>query len=557
MTTSPQIRGRVASLDPAAGAAETDAGAEERAGILRSARVVGLITLLSRITGLFRDNVQARFLGTGNAGDAFRVALLIPSLLRRLVGEGAIQSGFVPVFAQEARDPSRLRDLAEKVLTLWSVLLLAATALGMGLSVWLLLGLGPLVSSWDPEKLRLTAALTLGLFGYLFFIGLSSVAQGVLNSVKVFALPAANPLFFNLAFIASGFVYYFFLPAGELPAAWAFVGGVLAGGVLQFVVLVPSLWRRGIRLRPRSPLGDESVRKLLRLLVPSTIGAGVYQVNTMVSMLLAMAVPVVGAVSSLYFSGRILEIVLGIYVFAFSTVSLTTLSRQAGDGDLAGFRATLTEVMRLVSFITIPSTVGLILLAGPLVDLILVGGRFDAESRRLTISALYGHLPGLYFVGISRVLVSAFYAFKDVWTPVRLGAASMVLNAGLSYALSKTPLEHAGLAWASTLAAVFQWLLLFLAFQRRHRLVAMGDLGASTLRSGLAVAAMGAACALVLPLRPSAGGRWALLAFVAGVIVLAIAVYFLAARLLKAPELEAFLGRSRRQVRPSTKETKP
>jgi len=520
-----------------------EAGPEggSRRGLLRSAALVGFVTLLSRISGLARETVHAHFLGTALSADAFRIALIIPNVLRRLVGEGAISSAFVPVFTRSLLqgNAQEVRTFAEKFLTLWSVVLVAATLIGMALAGQALLSLQALDVVWDERKLLLTVELTRWLFPYLFLVGLSAVAGGILNAKGGFVLPTSTSLLFNLAYIAAGYALSGFFP-GER-AVYSFTIGVLVGGALQIAILVPPLWKMGIRPRLRWPFDHAGVREVLRLFLPGTFGAGIYQLNVMVSALLAMRIPGEGPVSALGYASRLMEFVLGVFVFGLSTVSLTTLSERASKGDRDGFRSTLSEVMRLTAFITIPSAVGLSVLREPVIALILRGGAFNAESARLTAEAFQAYMPGVLLVGLGRVLISAFYALKDTWTPVKIGAVNLAVNAVAAWLLLG-PLEHSGIALASSIAALVQSLSLLWAFRRKQRdLLDWGGLGGSLVRSGAAALVMGVACWGLLRILPGLErGKTALGIGVFATIAIGAAIYFTAAWVLRAPELEAF-----------------
>ncbi len=499
-----------------------------RRGMLRSAFAVGFITFLSRITGLMREFTYAYFLGTGTGADAFGVAVLLPNIFRRLVGEGAISSAFVPVFTRHIHKegPAAVRAFAEKFFTLWMVLLIAITLLGMAFAGMAFLSIQGFVA-WPPEKLVLTASLSRWLFPYLFVIGLSAVAGGVLNSFGNFALPSATPLFYNLAFIAAGWLLSGFFPGEQ--AVYSFTIGVLVGGALQLAVLIPPLWRMGIRFRPSWWGGHAGVREVLRLLIPGAFGAGVYQINVMVSSMIAMKISDEGAVAALRFSGRLMEVVLGIFVFALSTVSLTTLSRMAAAGDRDGFRSTLSEVIRLTGFITFPSAVGLYILREPVISVLLQYGRFDDRSALLTASAFQCYIPGLFLVGINRVLVSAFYSLKDIWFPLQVGVVNLVINAILSWVLIDPALGlgHIGIALASTLAAFLQAVCLIAGFARKERgFLAGREILASLVRSLASAVVMGAVALALLWIIPRGAGKPLLAVLLAAAILICGAVFF-------------------------------
>ncbi len=520
---------------------------------VRSAWIVGIITLLSRLTGLLRVNTQARLLGTGDSADAFRIALQIPNLFRRLVGEGAITSSFVPVLVDyhRNRSPESLKLLIEKLYTLWSVALILITSCGIFLALSLLILWGGVLeqmgrdAAWSEEKLELTSSLTQWLFPYLIFIGLSAIGQGVLNTYGKFGLPAATSVIYNFVFILAGLGLDALYPDEE--AAWFFVVGVLGGGAAQFLILLPSLWKRGIRFIPRWPFGDKGVKEVLKLFIPGTFGAGVYQVNVLVSMMIAMSIPIQGAVASLDYSSRLMEFVLGVFVFALSIVGLTTLSRHVADENLPAVKTTTTQLLRLALFITLPSTVGLFVLGPAIIELLLQWGAFDARSSELTWRAFQCHLPGLIFVGLNRVMVSAFYAFKDIWIPVGFATVALGVNAILCWVLSQTQLEHAGIALASSASALTQSIGLILVFKLKRDLVDLKGVLSALVRGIVASAIMGGVCYYAWGFIPTEGGFWLQGGALMGTITLGALIYFAISRLLGAPEVDWLLGKLKRR----------
>ncbi|MBN1444026.1 MAG: murein biosynthesis integral membrane protein MurJ [Planctomycetes bacterium] len=532
---------------PGTSDAESSGGESERPSY-RSAAWVGLVTLLSRLTGLLRETTRAHFLGTGLAADAFQVAFMLPNVLRRLVGEGAISSALVPIFSEYAKrkSPREQKVFAETFLTLWTLLVLAATLAGVLLGGWFVTVAFQWGSFAEASKTRLTAQLTSILFWYLLFVGLAAALQGLLNARKYFAVPSAAPLLLNLSFVICGWGLAPLVAPEE--RVFVLAGSVLLGGVLQLVLVLPLSWRIGIRLRPRWHFGDEGIRRVMRLFGPAIFGAGIYQINVLLSTLIAGRLEG-GSVSALSFSARLMEVVLGVFVFALSTVSLTSLSRQAADDDLDGFRATFLEVHRWVVFITVPSSVGLYLLREPVISLLLQSGEFSRRSLDLTAFAFQCHVPGLCFVGISRVLVNAFYAIKDVKTPVRVAGWSLLVNLSLAWILSEGPLAHAGIALASSISVLVQAALLARAFRGR-----VGDglgwravlrpLVESLLPSAIMGAAVASAAALWLDL---AEGKLALAVKLALVIPAGAAIFFAAAWAMGVPEARAMLARWKRR----------
>ncbi len=526
-------------------------GSEESVSrpLLRSASLVGALTLVSRITGLLRESIHAWFLGTGMAADAFRIAFLLPNLLRRLVGEGAISSAFVPVYTEHLhrRGPEEGRIFAEKFLTFWLLVVTVIALLGIALAGWIVSGIFGRGAFNDPEKLSLTAGLSRLLFWYLVLIGAVAAAQGILNARGVFGLPAFAPIAFNLVFAAAAWLLVPRLGAGK--EAFALAVAVLAGGVVQLLVLVPPLIALGIRLRPRYPFDHPGVREVMRLLLPGTIGAGIYQINVTLSTAMAARLDE-GSVASLSYSNRLMEFVLGIFVFALSTVSLTALARHSAAGDRPAFERTLSDVLRLTVFITLPSTVGLYILRRPILALLFENGQFAQHSLDLTQAAFRWHIAGMVFVGWNRVLVACFHAQKDLKTPVAQGAANMCVHLALAYVLSEA-LGHSGIALAASAAAFCQTLSLFWVLSRRMRGLRFPGLARTTLKTLVASTVMGAACVLGMRFvwTPDVHSKLAEAAGIAVIIAAGMGVFFASARVLRAEEVRMLLGamRSRRK----------
>jgi putative peptidoglycan lipid II flippase len=534
---------------------ENEATKEPR--LLFSAGTIGLVTLLSRITGLLRVQCQAYFLGTGAFADVFRVAFLIPNLFRRFVGEGAMSIGFVPVLTSYIRKGDRqgLLDLIEKFYTLWTLVLLGLTLAGILLAGAVLASCPFDSDAWTPENIDLTVLLTRWMFIYLFLVSFSAVGQSALNAFGVFALPAATPLLFNVAFVGAAYGLQFVFPEADArDAVWFFVVGTLIGGVLQCLILVPSLLKRGVRFWPRRPAGHPGLRESLTLLVKGTFSAGIYQINTLVSVLIAMSIVIPGekphgAIASLEFSTRLMEFVLGIFVFGLSTVGLTAIARQVVAEDHSGVRETTSKVLRFTLFLTLPSTVGLELLGEPVIDLIYNYGAFDdnGHSVALTLQALRFHALGLVFIGASRALTTVFYAYKEVGIVIWVAGVNLIVNVGLCLWLANTPLLHGGIALASSIAAVVQAVALMVILQRRKKILVLTELALSTLRAIVASGVMAAVCLWLLRYVEAAEGRWALGAWTGVTMAIGAGVYFLVSWLLGSQEMKLIIRRRRRE----------
>lgn len=526
-------------------ATQGNKGADKRARLLRSAASMSVITVASRVLGLLREQIRAHYLGTSLASDAFGLAFQIPNLLRRLVAEGAMSAGFIPVLSEvEERDgrPAAVR-FATRYFNLVLLALTALTAVGM-LGAAVIVSLFVLIGgrSVPPEAQELTTTLTRWMFPYIAFVSFAAVAQGVLNTYRIFWVSAASSVVMNLAIIAGAV-----LLAGvvEQPV-YGFAIGVLAAGVLQFAVQVPFVIKLGFRWKPDFHIGG-GVRKALWLLVPTLFGAGVYQINVLVSQAIAWGLGS-GAVSSLQYSSRLLELTLGVFAVAISTVVLPSLSRDAAAGRLDEVRATTLYAVRLCCFVCFPMAAALFLLRGETASLLFERGAYKASSTSMTAYAMGFHLLGLVHIALGRIFVPVFYAFKDTKTPVLVAFVAMFANIGLCYSLSGS-LSHGGIALANTGSALVQTTLLA-ALLRRHT----GPLRDSITGRSLVLSAIAtlAACAVVVPMSSSllTGLRGTSLALpYALVAITAAAAFLITCWLLRHPELAGLGDLLRRRAK--------
>ncbi|MGH9748621.1 MAG: murein biosynthesis integral membrane protein MurJ [Candidatus Polarisedimenticolia bacterium] len=430
--------------------------------LIRAVGAMSAVTASSRVLGYARDTLQAALLGAAHSSDAFVIAYRIPNMLRRLVAEGAVTSTFVPEFTGllQGRDRRSAWRFAGSMVYVLSAALAALVVLGVLGSPWLvrLLAWGLAVS---PATFDLTVALNRLMLPYVLFISLSAVAAGMLNAFEFYALPAATPILLNLAVIASALALRDRFP----DPSFAFAFGVLTGGVLQLAVQVPLLLRLGLDLRPPRPFDVEGVRRVVRVLLPRMFGAGITQVNLVVDTQFAAALRP-GSVSFLYYAVRVTELTLGLFAVSLSTVLLPRLSRAAGGGDLALVRATLGTALRLLLFVTIPATIGLVILRVPIIHVLFERGRFGAADTALTAGALGWYAIGLLPYAAIGILATAFHAFRDTRTPMRLGLLTFAAHLGLNAALSG-PMGHAGIALSTSLTAWLDATLLLLLLRRR------------------------------------------------------------------------------------------
>jgi len=501
--------------------------------VTKAAGIVGAATLLSRIFGYVRDVVVAWFFGAGLASDAFFVAFRIPNLLRRLVGEGSLTISFIPVFTDylcnRGRDEAfRLARSAWWILT---IVLVIVTALGIVLSPFIVKVFAPgfLDSS---QKYELTVLLTRIMFPYIFFVGLVALAMGILNAMGHFAAPALAPVMLNVAMIVSVLVL---APYLEKPSIGLAIG-VLAGGALQLGLQVPFLCRKGFHWFADSPLYHEAVKRIGLLMAPTVLGAAVHQITILVGTLLASLLPE-GSVSYLYYADRLVEFPLGVFGIALGTAVLPTLSRQAAVGDMGGLRGTFAHAMKLVFFINIPAMVGLIVLREPIVKILFQRGAFDPVTTGKTAEALLYYTVGLWAFSGVRIVVSAFYALQDTRTPVKIAIVSLLTNIILSIVLMG-PMQHGGLALATSLSMAVNFILLTLALKKRLGRIGARGIFHSIGKASVAAVAMAAVIgALARWVLPHEGGTWVLLVGVLGSVAGGTALYCGLAYLLRCPEV--------------------
>jgi putative peptidoglycan lipid II flippase len=522
----------------------SDISISEKDRVSRAAGIIGFFTSLSRILGLVRDMVIARFFGSGMAADAFFVAFRIPNLLRRLFAEGSLTIAFIPVFTEYLTKKTKedAFQLARIVLTLLSLFLAAITLLGILFSPWIVrvqaFGFGGAGVKYD-----LTVLLTRITFPYIFLISLVALFMGILNSLRHFAAPAAAPIFLNIGIIASTL---WLSPHYSQPIIGVAVG-VLAGGVLQVALQIPWVIKRGLSLVPCWMPYHPAVKRIGLLMLPAIFGSAVYQFNQFMGTLLASLL-VEGSVSWLYYADRLVQFPLGVFAIAISTASLPSLSKQVSNKDLAQFKETLSHALRLVSFIAMPSMVGLIILGRLMVQIFFERGAFDSFSTEMTARALTFYSLGLWAFSGIRVTVSAYYALQDTKTPVKVACISLVANLVFSLILMG-PLKHGGLALALSLASALQLFLLVFFLRKRIKGLELRPVVVSALKGLFASILMGVGIHYLYTtwwIPNPEMGVWHLTGHLAGLVAIGSMIYFAAAGALGSQELAYILGIFRR-----------
>ncbi len=519
---------------------QSDGTGEGRA-IARRASVVASGTLISRILGAVRDAVIAACFPV-HGTDAFFVAFTIPNSLRVILGEGAVASAFIPVFSETKEKQGMERARAfYGALTGSMLLVLALVALAGALLAEPLVTLYAAGFRSEPGKFETTVYLTRLLFPYLFFVGAAALGMAALNALRRFFVPAFAPALLNLSLIAAPFVFVPLALGWGMPALAGLGIGVLVGGLLQAAVQLPALGRAGMAARPRLGFGDPGVRKVLRLMAPLMLGVGVYQVNVMLTRLFASYLPS-GSQSYLYYGQRLVEIPQGMFALAIASATLPSLAdlRNRGEHDQA--KQTFVYGIQLSLFVAIPSSILLAVLAEPVVTVLFGRGAFGGLQAVETARSLVWMAAGVWAVAAVRGVVQMYFAYNDTRTPVLCSALNLAVFAGLSLLLMH-PMRHMGIAAATSGAAMVQLGALLILLKRRVGAYPVSPLGLCVLRCALAgsLAAAGAQALSGLGRWEQGGNDLRNIAVLLGCLLLAALLYLVAARLLRAPELDDLL----------------
>jgi putative peptidoglycan lipid II flippase len=434
--------------------------------LLRSAATVSGITLLSRITGLVRENLTATIFGASAFTDAFFVAFRLPNLLRRMFAEGAFSQAFVPMLAaaRERGGEESTRSLVDHVATLLFWALVAVSVLGVIAAPALVWAMASGLAA-DPDVFQSAVTMTRWMFPYILMISMVALAAGILNTWRRFAVPAFTPVLLNLSFIGAALL----LADRFDPPILALAVGVVAGGVAQLAIQVPALLRIGMLPRVgvnlRTAFRDPQVRRILTLMGPAVLAVSVAQVSLVINTHIASRLGA-GSVSWISFGDRLMEFPTALLGVAIGTVLLPSLSRAHAGGRVDEYSALLDWGLRLTALLALPCMVGLALMAKPLTALLFHYGRFDANDLEMTSRAVLAYGFGLFGLIAVKILAPGFYAQQDVKTPFKI--ALVVLVATQAMNLVFVPLfDHAGLALSISVAASVNAGLLLAGLMRR------------------------------------------------------------------------------------------
>jgi putative peptidoglycan lipid II flippase len=522
------------------------------ARIMGAASLMSFATSLSRIGGLVREQLFAALLGAGFYSDAFVVAFRIPNLLRDLLAEGALSTAFVPTFTRtlEARGREAAFALGNLVLTTLAVVTGIVVVVGWIAADPIVHLIAPGFAD-TPGKTELTALLTRILFPFLPLVALAAVLMGMLNAQGRFFVPALAPVMFNLAAIVVG-AALLVIQTDARTAVLVWTLGVLVGGAMQLGLQVPLMLRAGWRYRARflPRFDDPGLRQILRLMAPAVIGLSATQLNILVNNVLASQLAE-GSPSWINYAFRLMQLPIGVFGVAVATVNLAAVSRSAAAGDMTGFRSTLAASIRLVAFLTLPATAGLVALREPIIDLLYEHGRFTSEDTLQTAHVLSMYAIGLFAYAAVKVIAPAFYALGATRVPLLASVSAVACNITVNLLLYRR-LGAPGLALGTAVAALVNVSVLYVAFVRRWGGLGEAGLGGYMLRVGLAAGAMGIACRWVSERLLARIGRDDLsadLVVTLTPIVLGVALYAFMAHLLRLHEMSVVVLRLRSRLR--------
>jgi len=516
--------------------------------VVRSAGVASVAIFMSRVTGLMREIVMARLFGAGQAYDAFLLGFRIPNLTRDLFAEGALSSAFVPTFTEylAKRGKREAAELSNLVATAILIVVGALCLLGVAFAPFLVNLLAPGFHQ-APGKFELAVQMTRVMFPFLLLVALAAQAMGVLNACGQFGVPALSSTFFNIGSVLFGLLLGYF--AGERLGISAIEGmawGVVCGGLLQLLWQLPSLRRHGFLFRPRFDWSHPGLRHIARLMGPAILGASAVQINVVVNTNFASSIadPVMGPngpVSWLGYAFRFMQLPLGLFGVAIGSATLPSISRSAASGNFDEFRRTLSRSLATVFLLTVPSSVGLAVLGRSMIGAIYQGGNFRTYDTQQTAVALSCFSVGLAGYSAMKVLTPAFYALNDARTPMLVSLISILINyVMVSIMVRAAHFGHAGLALATSVVALFSFVILFSILRTRLGGIYGRDLAASLGKVTAASVFMGA----MVTASHLALGRWlghsrfADLADLAISIPIGVAAFYGACRLLAVAELD-------------------
>ncbi len=502
--------------------------------LMKAIGTIGGLTMVSRVAGFLREMVMARVMGASAAADAFLVAFRLPNTFRRLFGEGAFSAGFVPLFSQRfhgeggAEEAKRFSDEVLAVFLPTLILFTLLFEIVMPLFV-------AAISGYSGEKLALATFLTRITFPYLILISLVSLFSGILNSLARFSAAAFAPALLNIAMLAA----LLLVPTGGEPSATALAVGVTVGGLIQLGLLIYACHRAGIRLTLRPPRMTPGVRQFVRVVIPATLGAGVYQISAFIDTFFLARIGT-GAMSWFNYADRLNQLPLGVIGAALGTAILPQVSRYVGAGEPEKAARIQGEAADLSMLLCLPAALALSVAAEPLIGALFQGGEFTGEDASITAMVLSIIVLGLPAYVLVKVLTPGFYSRQDTATPVKTAGFVLIVNVALNFLL----IPRFGIAGLAAVIAITSWLncvILYVILHRRGHFRIEPWLASRVVRQLVAGAAMVAALIGIRMLLTDwfTGGLGQRMIGVAALIGTGMAVYFPLAWLLGGIDKQA------------------
>lgn len=510
-----------------------------RTKLIRSTGVIGSATTLSRVLGFIRDILFARFFGTGVFAQAFVVAFRLPNMLRDMVGEGATDAAIVPILSEyhHLRTKEEYWQVARIILNLMLSVLVLLSVAGVLFAPALVRFIAPGFLT-DPEKFRTTVFLTRLLFPYILFLGMVAYSKGVLNSLDFFATPAFAPVVLNATMILA------LILLCPLIGVEGLVVGVLVGGLFEVLMQLRPLRKRGFVFGKVFKLKHPVVKRIGKLLLPRAMGTAVYQLSVLIDTVLASLAWVVGkgGVAALYYSNRLVQLPLAIFGISLATAALPRMSKEAASKDMESLKRTVAFALKSVFFIMLPASVGLMVLGNDIVRILFERGAFTAYSTAITFDALFYYSIGLFAYAGIKIMVSTYYSMGDTLTPVKTASVCLLMNIALNLLLM-WPLKIGGLALATSIAAVTNFLILYIVFRRRVGDPGTFNISVSLAKMVLAAFLMGSVTVLMRSRMDLETGRTLFIGMrLTAIIISSMTVYILTALVLKVEQVHKAFG---------------
>jgi len=521
--------------------------------LARSAGLISVATMASRVLGVAREMVLAAFFGAsgGIEMDAFNVAFRIPNLLRDLFAEGAMTAAFVPTFTRTLTTEGR--DAAWRLGNLVINALLVITGSIVVVGILFASPITHAFAPWfadTPGKLELTTELTRIMLPFLATVAVAVAMMGMLNSLRRFFIPALSPAMFNVATILCAFTLVPAMPRLGLQPIVAIALATILGGIGQIALQWPVLRREGFRYQPIIDFKDPKLVEVLRLMGPGTLGLAAVQINVFVNTYLATSQQQ-GAVSWLNYAFRLMYLPIGLFGVSIATAALPDIARRANEGDTAGMQRTISSALRMMLMLNVPATIGLIALAEPIVALLLERGNFRPYDTAATAAALIFYSPGLLGYSAVKIASPSFYSLRDSRTPVIVSVIAVLINLTINLILVRV-MGYRGLALGTALAAMVNagallWLLRrrLAGLDERRVSIAFAKILAASAAMGIAARLTASWLAAMLP--PT---HFLLRAVeLAAAITVGLIVLVAAARLLRLAEFDEAFSRVLRRLR--------